>query len=148
ITRHDFFDALGRVVATSVPGDLPGAPAQTWTYGTASTPLRIDAQQRPEPDQPPLTATITYFDGMGRVLARLTPAGRIDGRADTSGWIVIQAQRLNSRGFAKTSWLPYLVTSDAYAPPVDADHHVQLHYNAAGQIVREERPDGQVVRYE
>jgi hypothetical protein len=107
VTRQDLFDTLGRVIGTLLPDDPPSAPSQTWTYETGSLPLRIDAQQRPEVGGVSITATITYFDGIGKVLLRLPPAGPVAGVAPSLRWLVTQAHRFNARGMVRASWLPY-----------------------------------------
>lgn len=139
--RHESFDRFGRVTGYWTATDPAGAPTVTWSYDTSSMPVRVTATGAAAEGDPP--SAVSYLDGRGVTLLRLTPTG-----SASLPWLATGAKTSNARGQVAASYLPYPVATDAYAAPDLGLPHSSFSYDVAGRLRAETRADGSQVTWD
>ncbi len=134
-TRRESFDALGRVTGFWGTADPLGEPLVTWTYDSATAPIRVTTTGATEDGGP--AVSIAYLDAGGAPRLRLIPTGKPD-----QPWLVTGAQRVNARGQLTEAFLPYPTDTTGYVPPLPDLPHTSYEYDVAGRPLVEVRVDG------
>ena len=113
-TISEQFDALGRVVSKISDLDSAELPSVSYSYATAAVPISATARTRVNHGQARTLDQTTYYDGKGRPLCVVVPAGPLPG----GDFIISGIRTFNARGQVAAQYGPFLSADDSYhAPP-------------------------------
>jgi RHS repeat-associated protein len=124
------YDAQGRVLFTTLPGESAASPATTFTYDDASLPNSRTARFRQSNAAGDVSVGVTYFDGRGKeTQQRVETDG---GRFVVSGWNI-----RNPWGDVKQEYEPTFSTSAAFAIPAIAGRpHRDISFDGCGRMTK------------
>jgi RHS repeat-associated protein len=124
------YDAQGRVLFSTLPGESAANPVTTFTYDDASVPNSRTASFRHTNAVGDVSMAVTYFDGRGNeVQQRVETDGN---RFVVSGWAVC-----NPWGDLKQEFQSSFANSSAFgSPPIVGQPRRQLNYDGRGRLVK------------
>ncbi len=124
------YDAQGRVLFTTLPGESAANPVTTFTYDDDSVPNSRTARFHPTNVADDVSIAITYFDGRGKeVQQRIETDGN---RFVVSGWTV-----RNPWGDVKQEYLSTFENSPAFGlPTIAGQPHREIYYDGRGRIIK------------
>ena len=124
------YDAQGRVLYTTLPGESATNPVTTFTYDDTSVPNSRVAHFRHTNTAGDVSVAVTYFDGRGKEVQQRV---EIDGnRFVVSGWAV-----RNPCGDVKQEYSSTFANSSAFELPLIAGQpHRKLYYDGRGRMVK------------
>ncbi|MEW6157221.1 MAG: toxin TcdB middle/N-terminal domain-containing protein, partial [Verrucomicrobiota bacterium] len=139
-TRFDF-DAFGRLIAITKPGDTPELPTSTFDYrfgdrlADGRTINWIETRLRELAGGAGAFDSRSYFDGLGRQIMTRTESER-------PGEVVVNgATVFNQRRSPWKTVLPYFEPGTLDFQPPDYDHaFTETHYDALGRSARVVQP--------
>ncbi len=132
------FDALGRVVAKIGSQDTAALPSVAYSYATAAAPISATARTLINHGQPQTLDQTTYYDGKGRSLCAIVPAGRLPG----GNFIISGCTMLNARGLVNAQYGPFLSNdSQFHAPPAGTAVSTTA-YDALGRMTQRIQASG------
>ena len=100
-------------------------------------------------EQSPLQAAFEYSDGAGNVLVKKMQAEAAPGAQDPTGlrWIASGKTILNNKGKPVKQYEPYFsANAQRFEEVQEVGVTPVLYYDAAGQLIRTEMPDGSISR--
>lgn len=154
------YDVFGRLTSLVMPGDSAVLPTKSFTY-TLADPLNnllysydasgslsltssavvgssVATNTREVSGQPGTFDTVSYIDGLGRPLARVSEGEQ--------GYIVAGAALYNNKGAVRYSFLPYEQSAMDYTVPPMSNYHSETRYDATGRAIEiVNPPDDQAV---
>ena len=124
------YDAQGRVLFTTLPGESASNPATTFTYDDTSVPNSRTAHFRLTNAPGDVSIAITYFDGRGKEVQQRVETD--DNRFVVSGWTM-----RNPWGDIKREYQSTYENSSAFGlPAIDGQPHRELYYDGRGRIAK------------
>ena len=131
-TITERFDALGRVVKKIGKLDSDALPSVSYVYATGSAPFSATAKTLINHGQPKTLDQTTYYDGKGRSLCAVVPAGSLLG----SNFIVSGRTKLNARGLIAAQYGPFLSNDNAFHAPAPSIPISTSSYDGLGRVLQ------------
>ena len=134
VTRFTY-DALERLTAIIKPGDSRERPTFRYEYVFGNPVSTVTARERPRSGEAETYASLTYFDGLGRTLARVV-------QAEGGRWMVSERRAYSRRGAALREYDPYFADSPAWTEAAPSSPAVTHTYDVLGRRRSTTFPDG------
>jgi len=129
------YDTFGRLKKIIKQGDTLSLSTLAYSYNLGNPISSILTKTRERSGEENTHESITYFDGLSR--ERQT----ID-EAEYGQYVVKETKEFNSRGTAKTVFLPYFALSFGYETPNPDKPKISTFYDPAGRVIKKVNPDG------
>ncbi|MCB9747816.1 MAG: fibronectin type III domain-containing protein [Candidatus Omnitrophica bacterium] len=132
------YDVFGRLVKSISPLDSLSLPTTEIQRAFFNNYLRTTTKQRINHGEAAVISTVTFTDGLGRVIQSKAKAGEV-------GQFIIAGQtQYNNRGQVEKQYLPFFTTSSINSiNPINANNpHSTVTYDAMGRVIQTTNPDG------
>lgn len=137
-TGQRVYNALGDLVAVVSPLDSIDFPTMITDIEFGGDHVRVTTRRRIRHGQPATVDTVSFTDGLGRVLQTKSESG-------TAGQYIVSGQtEYDSRGLPVRQYLAYFSQNppDTIDPVDTGRPHTAVEYDAAGRVTRTTNPDG------
>jgi RHS repeat-associated protein len=124
------YDAQGRVLFATLPGESQANPVTRFTYDDASVPNSRTARFRHSNAAGDPSTAVTYFDGRGKEVQQ-----RVE--TETNRFVVSAWSVRNPWGDVKQEFQPTFANTAAFAAPaIGGQARRELYYDGRGRLVR------------
>ncbi|MDP2939998.1 MAG: LamG-like jellyroll fold domain-containing protein [Candidatus Omnitrophota bacterium] len=137
---YSIYDTFGRIVKTISPFDSIEYPTSSIEYLLDSIPLKIISHQREKPEQEGSLDSVSFYDGLGRLIQTKTESEQPD------RFIVSGQTEFNSRGLPDKKYLPFFDETYSFSSPVPLSQNPYapaiISYDPMGRVIQSTNPDG------